>query len=372
MGRVRNSLWRPFSQAWRSVQRSVVCGSGASSLQLIVAAAGPRSMSTMKCQLLMLRDCSANLVQSVERGGPIQCVNQPIAVHLTKPPKIVAATGRVLLPQESVREMDRFLTLRCDFDTRLPGGEHARHTLNVVAIAVQLARPTRAFLKLWLQLDHLGMPELVSSPVRQLGFLIDSGVYLKYQQHNVLEEADVRRAVGIAPMVATALDSRYGSWDHPVLPIHRALVFFCQGYSVTPSDPRQFLWAAGLDCLFASKVDRQKQGSTEITKRLEKLLGENLIPYDTVFLPTHQKPRKRSTVGEIGRDVFRLRNAFAHGLSIPDPSWLAAPGQPDEIGYGYQLVEQTEILLRLSLLKILGDQTLFSTFSDPKLLDAYF
>ena len=48
------------------------------------------------------------------------------------------------------------------------------------------------------------------------------------------------------------------------------------------------------------------------------------------------------------------------------------PGQPEETGYGYQLVEQTEILLRLSLLAILENVTLFSTFSDPKLLDAYF
>jgi hypothetical protein len=230
------------------------------------------------------------------------------------------------LAPESLSEIERVLTLRCDFDTRLPGGEHARHTLFVFAVALQLVKPTRSFFELWLQLDHLGMPELASSPVRQLGFLIDSGVYLEYQQHNMLEEADVRRALGIAPMVAAAFDSRYGSWNHPVLPVHRALVFFCQGYSVKPSDPRQFLWAAGLDCLFASKLDRKKQGSGEITKRLEKLLGASLIPYDTVSLPTHQKARVHSTLAGIGKDIFKLRNAFAHGLSIPDPKWLTTPG----------------------------------------------
>jgi hypothetical protein len=335
-------------------------------------AANPHSMSTTRSQLLLLRDCSSSLVQTVDSSGPIQCVSQPIPVSLTRPPRIDPETGRVPLTAESLREIGRLLTLRCDFDTRFPGGVHARHTMDVFAIALQLVKPTRAFLQLRLQLDHLTMPELVSSPVRQLGFLIDSGVYLKYQQHNVLEEADVRRATGFAPMVATALDSRYGSWDHPVLPIHRALVFFCQGYSVTPSDPRQFLWAAGLDCLYASKLNRGKQGSSEITKRIETLLSASLIPYDTVALPIHQRPRLRSTVAGISKDAFKLRNAFAHGLSIPDPKWLTLPGQPEETGYGYQLVEQTEILLRLSLLAILENVTLFSTFSDPKLLDAYF
>ena len=74
----------------------------------------------------------------------------------------------------------------------------------------------------------------------------------------------------------------------------------------------------------------------------------------------------------IGKDVFKLRNAFAHGLSIPDPKWLTTPGQPEETGYGYQLVEQTEILLRLSLLTILESPTVFATFVDPARLDAYF
>ncbi len=329
-------------------------------------------MPTAKAQLLLLRDCSADLVRSVARDGPVLCISQPIRVNLTKPPTIEAGTGRVPLLPESLREIDRLLTLRCDFATHLPGGEHARHTLNLVAIALQLVKPTRSFLELWMQLDHLGLTELVTSPVRELGFRIDSGVYLEYQQHNVIELADVSRAVGLVPRLSVALDSQYGSWDHPVLPIHRALVFFCQGYSVIPSDPRQFLWAAGLDCLYASKLERSKQSSLEIRRRLEALLGSTLRAYDTVFLPSHQQQRRHLTVTDIGQDVFKLRNAFAHGLSIPDPSWLMPAGQPPEAGYGYQLLEQTEILLRLTLLRILEDQMLFDTFSDPHLLDAYF
>jgi hypothetical protein len=197
-------------------------------------------------------------------------------------------------------------------------------------------------------------------------------VYLSYQQHNVVTLADFQRAAAIAPRMATALDPQYGSWEHPILPIHRSIIFFCQGYSVTPPDPRQFLWAAGLDCLYASKLDPKKRGSREITARLEKFLGAATKLYDTVALPSHQKSRQRLTIAAIGRDMFKLRNAFAHGLRIPDPNWLTAPGQPEETGYAYQLLEQTEILLRMTLVKMLGDQKLFDTFSDLKRLDAYF
>jgi hypothetical protein len=76
-------------------------------------------------------------------------------------------------------------------------------------------------------------------------------------------------------------------------------------------------------------------------------------------------------LNEIGRDVFRLRNAYIHGLPIPD-GWLATDASPVETGYAYQLVECTEILLRMTLLRILEDKALFKVFCDPKKLDAQF
>jgi hypothetical protein len=59
-------------------------------------------------------------------------------------------------------------------------------------------------------------------------------------------------------------------------------------------------------------------------------------------------------------------------LPIPDAVWLSTKGRPFESGYAYQLWEQTEIALRLTLLRILEDQTLFDTFSDFALLDSFF
>jgi hypothetical protein len=325
-------------------------------------------------QLRLLRDCGQKLVQIVS-AGPIECMSAgPVRVLLTSPQPIPPNTGKFPLSSENTREIDRMLALRCDYDPSKPSGESVHHLLDVFAIALQLVKPTHSFLDLWLQLDERELPELITTPVRQLGYMIDPGMYLAYQQHNVIEEADVMRAISLSPRLAAALDPRYGSWDHPVLPIHRAVIFFCQGYSISPPDPRQFLWAAGLDCLYASKLDRKKQGSREIIRRMEKLLGATLEPYqaDTVSLPVHQKTRPSKTLSEVAKHIFDLRNAFAHGLKIPDPNWLTTPGLPEESGYAYQLLEQTEIVLRLTLLRILEDQTLFDIFSDPALLDAYF
>jgi hypothetical protein len=229
------------------------------------------------------------------------------------------------------------------------------------------------FLSLWLQLDNGNLTETADRPVSDLDRFMPEA-YLEYQQHNVISEADVQRATGLIPRLSKALDPAHGSWDHPLLPIHRAVVFFCQGYSVASTTSNQFLWAAGLDCLFASKLDRNKQGSPEIARRMGVLLGSTLKLYeaDTVSIPVHQTTRTHMELGNISRDIFRLRNAFAHGLPIPNIAWLSALGQPRESGYAYQLLEQTEIALRLTILRILEDETLFQTFADSARLDSYF
>jgi hypothetical protein len=196
--------------------------------------------------------------------------------------------------------------------------------------------------------------------------------YLRYQMHNVIEVVDVRRALGFLSNLAKALGASQGSWEHPLLAIHRAVVFFCQGYTARPDDAIQFLWAAGLDCLYASKLDKSKQSSREISTRIEKLFGAAAIPYDAIHLPRNQRRRRKLPVATVALDAFKLRNAFAHGKPIPDRNWLGASASEPETGYAYQLLEQTELLLRLSLIKILEDQVLFETFSDPHKLDAYF
>jgi hypothetical protein len=326
-----------------------------------------------KTQLIFLVNCSDELKERIVKDGPIVLPGNP-AVVLSLPPQIAAEAGRVHLRQTVVESIERnSIALACEYDPGRVADTTVRHQLETVAIAVQMVKPTPVFLVLWLQLDEDNLIEMAGHPVSDLDRSFPEP-YLQYQQHNVITEADIHRAVGLLPRLSKALDPAHGSWDHPLLPIHRAVLLFCQGYSITPTTPNQFLWAAGLDCLFASKLDRKKQGSGEITRRMGVLLGSTLKLYeaDTVSIPAHQTTRTHMELGKVSRDIFKLRNAFAHGLPIANTAWLSINGHPLESGHAYQLIEQTEIALRLTLLRLLEDQTLFDTFSDSVRLDSYF
>jgi hypothetical protein len=326
-----------------------------------------------KTQLILLESGSTELKAKIATGGPLVLSGTP-SVVLSLPPKITPETGRVPLRKEVVEGIEtNSIAILCTYDNGVFANEMVRHQLESIAIALQLVKPTVFFLDLWLQLDSNNLTEMVQRPVSDLD-RFSPRPYLLYQQHHSLTEVDIQRAVGLIPRLSMVLDPAHGSWDHPLLPIHRAVMFFCQGYSVTPSDPIQFLWAAGLDCLYASKLDRKKQASAEIARRMEAILGATLKLYeaDTVSIPVHQKTRTHKELANVSGDIFRLRNAFAHGKPIPDIAWLSDKGQPLESGYAYQLLEQTEIALRVTLLRILENQILFETFADSVRLDSYF
>ncbi len=218
-----------------------------------------------KTQLILLRSYTTELIETIRSRGAIECIGETASpVVLTTPPMIVAETGRIPLSKDDVREVERCLALSCTFESESIREGHVRHQLDLVAIALQLVKPAANFLELWLQLDHSGETEMVNRPVSHLGHTMGPHIYLQYQQHNCLTESDVRRAIGLLPQLARALDPGHGSWTHPLVSVHRAVIFFCQGYSIQPSDANQFLWAAGLDCLYASKLDKSQQGSAEI------------------------------------------------------------------------------------------------------------
>jgi hypothetical protein len=324
-------------------------------------------------QVILLRSCSEELAQQIDASGPIVFPGIPNApVNLSRAPNTAPETGRVLLSRFTVDVVTRLLALSCTYeDNKERNAVH--HQLNLVAIALQLVKPTSPFLRLWMQLDGGNMVVMAERGISDLGVDLGPEPYLQYQQHNSLTQPDVKRALALLPRITQALEKQHDSWNHPLLPIHRALILFCQGYSAVPPDSRQFFWSAGLDCLYASKIERKKQGSPEICRRMQQFLGAKMKLYEAnnVTIPCHQKTRTHKELDSVSADIFKLRNAFAHGLTIPD-SWLYADGQPPESGYAYQLLEQTEIALRLSLIKILEDQVLFETFSNATRLDAFF
>jgi hypothetical protein len=98
-------------------------------------------------------------------------------------------------------------------------------------------------------------------------------------------------------------------------------------------DLRQLLWAAGLDCLFSSKLDRRKWGSLVIRDRLCKLWGNAFQPYAQVSIPMNQQ-RPPHELQNIAVDAFELRNAYVHGKSLSQ-AWLSDPSGPLEAGYAY-------------------------------------
>ena len=329
----------------------------------------------IRTHYLFLRDCSKELHREIDEKGEIQTLVTP-AITLGHPENLHDVPLNSLLDKENVRELSKWLSLSCKYDASAPPSnpEEIEHTLGVIATALQLVKPTTDFCEFRLQCESDRGVTQVSIRTKILSALQTQYPYLKYQQHHTISPQDVHRAVGVLPLLSKARGLNLGgSWNHVYGSIHRAVMFFCQGYSAQMGELQQVLWAAGLDCLFASKLKKSKRGALEIARRLQKLWGPNFNPYkaDTVQVPTHQKGRPAFCLSHIAKDIFVLRNAFMHGLPIPNPAWLSNPSCL-EAGYAYQTLECTEILLRITLLKLLEDQNWFDIFLNPAKLDAHF
>ncbi len=325
----------------------------------------------MRTHLLYLLSASTELKQKIGNDGPIRCLVDP-PVYLLRPHLPVDGRATQLLSLENVQALNQFLALSCEYDPAAIAltPVEVDHHLKVVATGFQLVKPTDSFCEHWVQIHPDGRIGF-SIPTQSVAVRTPT-YHLAYQQYHTILPDDVERAIKFLPQVSRAQELGHSSWTHPCGPIHRAVVFFSQGYSVDLEVLPQPLWAAGLDCLFASKRDRHKRGAMTISQRLQTLWGAGFRPYkaDTVTIPIHQtNQRPDHCLKDIAGDIFRLRNAFMHGLPIQG-QWLST-GSP-ESGYAYQLLECTEILLRLTLLRLFEDSTLFDVFLDPVKLDNYF
>lgn len=321
-------------------------------------------------QFLLLRDASDELISLLEQDGSIQCVVAP-PIHLARTPNFEQSLGGGILSANNIHKIHTSFTtsLTCTYDASAPPCpvDEIFHQLQVVAIALQLVKPTQDFHEYWMKVDdQYGIRGATTLPE------VAIELYLRYQQHHTITESDVKRAIHFVPTLLQTLERGHSSWVHPLGAIHRAIILFAQGYSVELAELRQLLWAAGLDCLFASKQNKNLRGAKVISQRLQKLFGSNFNPYtaDTVIIPPiQQRPVLR--LDSVGEHIFRLRNAYIHGQPI-DVGWLSKPRNPVESGYAYQLLECTEILLRITLLRILEDSALLGTFRNSTSLDNYF
>ena len=312
-------------------------------------------------QYIFLSQPHRDLVAAINRDGPIEC-HAALAIWLRSTPDLEGIERRFPL------------AISCEYDPAnppVPTGE-IKHHLEVVAMALQLVRPVDEYSDYWLLFDSEARRIVLQSASLKLPEN-RSGPPLAYQQHHATRPEDVRRAMGLLPLLSRAMELHHGSWTHPCGSVHRALVFFCQGYSVGLEPLPQLCWAAGLDSLYASKINRRLQGGREISRRLQSIFDPDFEPYNapTVRVPGNQvRPTRR--LRDIGEHIFWLRNACIHGGPIPNAGWLSDAHAPSESGYAYQLMECSEILLRESLLRLLEDHALFETFIDANGLDAYF
>ena len=322
----------------------------------------------MKTHLLILQDPSQELTAEIARVGSLQCLASPsIALHRPT----IQGSHLSGMEQAVLEKLAKSIALSCTFDPATDPEQEITQLLDRVAIAFQLVKPTREFCQYWLKLDDNLHIESVSAQLHSFANAI-AEPYLAYQQHHTVSLSDLEKVRACLSRLLLAFEPGHGSWSHPYGPIHRALIFFAQGYSVNLDPIPQFLWAAGLDCLYSSKIDRKRRGARTLARRLSTFFGSEFRPYqgEGITVPINQS-RRDLRLHDIGIDIFQLRNAYAHGLSIPE-AWLSQTGQPPYSGYAYQLCEGTEILLRLTLLRMLENQSLFDVFRNPKNLDRYF
>jgi hypothetical protein len=264
------------------------------------------------------------------------------------------------------------VSLSWNYDSALVSPSRVQDQLMQTRLAFQLVRPTSTFGEYWCVADDAGR---ISQSSRDLPWLHIryAQPYLWYQQHHQITIEDIEAVKQILPKLfdAFAPPCGAGSWNHPAGAIHRALIMFSEGYLHEMfMELRPFLWMMALDCLFASRTRRDRQGAGTIGDRLQKLFGSDYKPYERVQIPRHQT-RPNHQLRDIVKDMFTFRNACAHGLTIPN-GWLTPAGGQLWESYAYQLCECAEILLRQTLLLILKDQKWFDTFVDSGNLDNYF
>ena len=228
-----------------------------------------------EAQFLFLTHPHRDLVAAIDECGPIECKALP-RISLRRTPNLEGIENR--FPVALAWQND-------PANPPVPAYE-INHHLEVVAISLQLVKPVAEFADHWLRYDSEAQGSVLQSASLKLPENL-SDPLLAYQQNHAIRPVDVHRAVALLPLLSRAMEPQHSSWTHPCGSIHRSILFFCHGYSVGLASHPQLFWAAGLDSLYASKINRRLQGARELSRRLQSVFGPDFDPYNA---PTVQIP----------------------------------------------------------------------------------
>ena len=160
------------------------------------------------------------------------------------------------------------------------------------------------------------------------------------------------------------------AYDTDCRTVQRAVRILELGYISEFIDVKQLMWVTALDALFTSA---EHWGSELAVRRIQHLIGPETRVYEPADFPSYMVVPS-VTVKQIARDVYRLRNKFAHGEWVPK-EFMDRPGYSGKAGEGLNyadvVLEATGIMLRMSLVKILG-QNLLEVFGTKEALNWYF
>lgn len=153
-------------------------------------------------QYLFLPQPARELVTAIDRGGPIECDQNP-SISLGRMPNL-----------EEID--DRFpLALACEYDpanSPVPVND-IKHSLERFAIGLQLVRPVDEFSDYWVKIDSRTQRVLMRSTSVALPENL-AGPLLAYQQHHATRLEDVQRVIGLLPLSSRAMELHHGSWTH--------------------------------------------------------------------------------------------------------------------------------------------------------------
>ena len=130
------------------------------------------------------------------------------------------------------------------------------------------------------------------------------------------------------------------------------------------------MWVTALDAMFTSA---RHWGSDLAIRRIQHLIGRDVRIYEQKDFPSYMGVPSL-TVEQVARDIYKLRNKFAHGEWVPKevldrPGYSGKAGE--QLNYADVLLEATGIILRTSLIKILKEN-LLEVFRSKDALDWYF